>query len=489
MMGVNRVLFELALEYKYEEVRFTSNDEATVRLFKQLRYANVAQLVKGLYLRPTFLPAMDDAFRGSELDDEDIATSFSWFRQLMRTPEVPRGTTSTANTDGTRVMTVARDVLPKCRNLREVTIIIYDHIIPDDLRDFLRYIWKTIGAGIQKLTLSTTLTKASDLFSIIARHSPDLPNLATIDLTVADSRFPPDRGTVDDGVDAIVGLVHRFNKSLSHFTFSSATGFDHAPMFKRLGTLPKLQTLEFWFVFCDQTISDKGESVSQFLMANRDTVEHIVLKTRPRFESFFVSSHPDKLHQWVVHQLAKLVLPHVKTLELGFRKLAWIPPDIPAPTTFPLLTHTFPHLRTLVILDVHLSGPELERVLDQTKGKLEGLECLVRTFSAEILAILASKCPRLTSLTLLYHSTDRTRDPHVCSDIPKMYRHIQAARYPNWPLSYLRIGQRLESCGQCHPNEYLAKLIKESVSRDVVVDGRVSCECFRYTPKHTYSSY
>ena len=44
MIGVNRFLFELALNDIYEEVRFTSDDKAMERVFEQLRYANYFEL-------------------------------------------------------------------------------------------------------------------------------------------------------------------------------------------------------------------------------------------------------------------------------------------------------------------------------------------------------------------------------------------------------------------------------------------------------------
>lgn len=37
MIGVNRILFELALNDLYEEVRFISDDKGTMKTFKQLR--------------------------------------------------------------------------------------------------------------------------------------------------------------------------------------------------------------------------------------------------------------------------------------------------------------------------------------------------------------------------------------------------------------------------------------------------------------------
>ncbi len=44
MIGVNRFLFELALNDIYEEVRFTSDDKTMERVFEQLRYANYFEL-------------------------------------------------------------------------------------------------------------------------------------------------------------------------------------------------------------------------------------------------------------------------------------------------------------------------------------------------------------------------------------------------------------------------------------------------------------
>ena len=44
MLGVNRFLFELALNDIYEEVRFTSDDKNMERIFEQLRCANYRNL-------------------------------------------------------------------------------------------------------------------------------------------------------------------------------------------------------------------------------------------------------------------------------------------------------------------------------------------------------------------------------------------------------------------------------------------------------------
>ena len=49
MMGVNRFLFELALNDIYEEVRFTSEDKAMERVFEQLRYADYFELSGSLF--------------------------------------------------------------------------------------------------------------------------------------------------------------------------------------------------------------------------------------------------------------------------------------------------------------------------------------------------------------------------------------------------------------------------------------------------------
>lgn len=493
MIGLNRMFFRIAMEYKYEEVRFTTDDKGTFEVFKQLRLAvlleplrvlgeysrtshrhmNVASLVRRLYLRPAFLPAMDNAFHGTVR--EGAATSkLSWLKHLS---PVPRIRTVFGTAEENKVLTMARDALPNCRNLREVDLIIYDHIIPDDFRDFLCHIWRTMGAGIQRVNLSTTLNKVPDLFSLIAQHAPLLPNLEILDLTVVNSRFPRQKDTVDHALDAIVGLIHRFKASLTHLIFSSVAEFDHAPLFAKLGTLPKLRKLELWFVFCDETISNRGRALNQFLNDNNQTLEHLVLKTRPRFESFFLSSHTERLSQWVLYQLPKLVLPQVKTLDLGLTTY-----HMTGPNHFPLLLPIFPQLHTLILFDVKLSIKQLERILDQAEGKLQRLECLVWTFTPEMLTLLVSKAPQLRSLVLIYQSMDGTRERSIYAGLVGIYRRIAAMRYPQWPLTYLRIGQRGHSCGQCHPDKRLSKVIKESVSEGVVADVDMQCECYgRFT--------
>jgi hypothetical protein len=427
---------------------------------------------------------MDDAFQ----EDEAAVTSFSWFKQLLGAPKSISDNPESSQENN--VLSIAKAALPQCHNLREVSIVIYDHLIPENFRDFLRHLWKTMGVGIQKLTLATTINKVPDLFGLIAKHAPQLTNLESLDLTVVGSRFPREKRTVEDALNAIVTLVHRFKGSLTHFVFSSATEFDHASLFTKLGLLPKLQKLELWFAFHhNTTLTDQGRSVGEFLVTNSETLENLVLKTHPRFECFFFSSQHDMFHRWVVHQLPKLVLPRVHVLDLGLRQITWNPYDTASLNRIPLLPPILPRLRTLILSEESLSFRGLGHILGQTEGKLEALECRVWTFTPGVLALLVSKAPHLRTLTLGYLSTGaQDADVHGTSTHPAssgsisgvpddVYTRIQAARYPEWTLSHLRLGQRIDSCGEIHPNDYLMKLVKEAVCKEVSVDVDMKCDC------------
>lgn len=45
-MGVSRVLFEIALDYKYREVELTLDDRGAIKMFKLLQYAILTYLLK-----------------------------------------------------------------------------------------------------------------------------------------------------------------------------------------------------------------------------------------------------------------------------------------------------------------------------------------------------------------------------------------------------------------------------------------------------------
>lgn len=56
---------------------------------------------------------------------------------------------------------------------------------------------------------------------------------------------------------------------------------------------------------------------------------------------------------------------------------------------------------------------------------------------------------------------------------------MQARRYPRWGLRYLRLSAPY-SCGTPHPSAVVMKIVAETLSRDITLDGELKCQCKEY---------
>ncbi|KAJ2912280.1 hypothetical protein MD484_g8129, partial [Candolleomyces efflorescens] len=475
MMGLNRLLFELAMQDKYEEIRLISDDKNMLSTFEQLRHDNISCLVRRLYIRPAFLPGMDEPETVVD-DDSSMVTSFSWLS--MFSPKDQDKPHRSTNESARRILIAAANVLPKCQNLREIVIIIYDHAITDSFQTFLSDLWRTLGDGIQKLTVATTLIKIPKLLKYISEHAQRLPRLESLDITIVNSRFPIEQDTEAIATRALVNAIQGFKGTLDHLTLSSVTKYDFSSLFKKLGTLPKLRSLELWFILCRTTLSD-GQSLVDFLRANSDSLNELVLKPRPRFEIFLFEQ--DTLRDWVLQTFPSAIsLPNLKVLDLGHgNATGWYDPYVPTedPPYLPMLTSFLPQLQSLKLTNpAPLRIGVVTHVLNMTEGRLSRLQIHVANFTPELLSLLVTQAPNLTSLYLTYE-TLAARD-NLTEGFPtaNIYVTIKARRYPKWPLQYLRIGQK-KSCGECHPDAYLASTIVETLSREITVDLNLVCFC------------
>jgi hypothetical protein len=306
-----------------------------------------------------------------------------------------------------------------------------------------------------------------------------------LDLTIVNSRFPVEKDTEATATRALVNAIQGFKGTLEHLILSSVTTYDFSPLFKRLGTLPKLRNLELWFILCRTTLSN-GQALVDFLEANGDSLNELVLKPRPRFETFLFER--DTLRDWVLQTFPSATsLPNLKTLNLGHEHISgpWYDPyqstPSPEPPYLPMLPSFLPQLQSLKLTNpASLRLGAVTHVLDMTGSQLSRLQIHVSCFSPELLSLLVTKAPNLTSLYLTYErlvaKDDFPQDLSQGYATTNIYLVIKARRYPKWPLEYLRIGSK-KSCGECHPDAYLAAAVVETLSREIMVDSSLVCFC------------
>ncbi|TFK70986.1 hypothetical protein BDN72DRAFT_838231 [Pluteus cervinus] len=157
LLGVNRTLFELAMDDIYEEVRFIADDKEIRKTFDQLRNPTIARRVRQLYIQPSFFPLPerrppDSRFHLVNYLEDQIN---SWLPQSHALP----GTTGVGSTwsDPCRsLLSQATEAFSACSELRELTIVLRDHPIPPSFRTFLSAIWKTHATRLRRLDLDLT---------------------------------------------------------------------------------------------------------------------------------------------------------------------------------------------------------------------------------------------------------------------------------------------------------------------------------------------
>lgn len=458
LVGVNRFLFELALAYKYEELQLLSCDKSALNNFQQLHYENVASRVRSLLIRPDFLTPFDSKVPTLSRRKR----SSRWLKKLISSHDddpsqaPPQGEGLVSKT----LKSATKD-LTKCRNLQEVKIIVNDYIITDTFQRFLANLWGALGGNLQKLSIQTTHPTVPLLLGSVVEHHAKLPNVSSFDLTLMHSRQPMKEGDPEQTIKTIVQFLESFKTPLSSFAFSSLIACDLSPLFEKVEVLPNLKKLDLLFIMCGVTLSSRA-SLANFLARQQHTLEHLVLGPRPRYEFFF--PHESELHLFLTQELKVVHLPMVTTFHVR-------EPTLP-PTLVPEI---MPNLRHLIVdNDGDINEEKLRSILDATGGMLEALDICIADLTVSMLDMLAKDSPKLQRLTVssYLHWGMRT-------DFGKWGEQVSARRYPNWPLDYVRMGQR-GSCGEIHPRLWMMDAVGQTVRpRTVVRDAEHRCFCYR----------
>ncbi|KAH6904897.1 hypothetical protein BKA70DRAFT_1294134 [Coprinopsis sp. MPI-PUGE-AT-0042] len=456
LMGVNRILFGLALDYKYEELRLLSNDVPTLHSFEQLRHVNIASRVRRLYLRPNFLPGPYEKF------ETPTPGCFSWLKGsgFSRTSNLRK---DLAN----NVLDMASKSLVNCTRLQEVDIIIYDHIITNPFASLLKTLWVTLGKELQRLSIQTMHNKVPLLLQPIADVHDNMPNLASFELTLMDNREFVTGKEAEETTKSITKFLEAFKPTLSSLSLSSLFGYDLSPLFDGLSEMPALRKLELGFKLCGTTLSNRL-SLVQFLSKQHGTLQHLVLDPRPRYEFFF---RPQcQLYDFLVREFMEVKLPHVETFQVGSQYL---------PST--LVPHIMPNLRTLIVRTSEgVSEVNLREIIGSTGGMLESLDISIHDFSTEAFSLLVKGCPRLRRLTVGYSRTSLPPAMQLPDGTWQVaYDSYSSRRYPQWPLEYLRLGLR-DECGEIHPRKGITDAVAQTVSPRVVekdLERRCLCTC------------
>ena len=486
LIGVNRFLFELALDDIYEEVRFIAGDKQMEKIFLQMesvmlsfriyscfeflggRFPNIAKRVKRFLIRPTFLPPMDsDEAESSAHSSRNRLTSkrrlLSHFNRLKyNRPEFERPTTfAQAPTTGD-ILQLAEKAIKLCPNLQDLTVVLHDHMLTTPFISFLKSLWKpdSIGPRLRTLRMDMTFAKIPTFLKPLIRPQKVLHNLEILSIDLAPSRFDaiPNRAeeATSNSYRALVSLrsfFSLFRDSLTSISISTHSAHDFRTLITYLPLrFPNLKKFEVLTVF--KVSAHQTAPLFKFLNEHSEQLENLTIKPYPRQTSFSHTDDDDWYAIWIspsppgtlvggnfVIGFTRLILPKLQCLDIGLReRRSHNPLHWPNPTLNAKLLPDFnvfaPNLRSLVLSDVALSFERISDLVDSigdggSAGGLESVDLVATALSPHIFDLFSAKLPWLKRLTVEYQVLSDNKEQTEYHD-----SHVRP-RVCGLPFSYI----------------------------------------------------
>ncbi|KAF8646604.1 hypothetical protein AX16_007172 [Volvariella volvacea WC 439] len=181
-IGVNRMLFELGMDEKYNEIRLISDDVETQRTLEQLNFQSIARRMKRVYIRPAFFPSANK--NGKEKSSQ---STFSRF--IHRTKGVRQD--DQALLDGCLILSKATKSLAGCPNVENLTLVLHDQDIIHAFLPFLNNTWLATAQCVRRLSFDLTIQKLQLVYAALQMISCHFTSLEELQLTLSPSLFSP----------------------------------------------------------------------------------------------------------------------------------------------------------------------------------------------------------------------------------------------------------------------------------------------------------
>ncbi|KDR72860.1 hypothetical protein GALMADRAFT_228550 [Galerina marginata CBS 339.88] len=475
MMGVNRTLFELAMDDIYEEVRFISIDEEMLRVFQQIQSRVVANRVRRFIIQPDFLPSLEEQ------------TPVIRFWKILQTKPLRPNDPETSKA----ILSIAERAIPLCKNLQEIEIIVYDLSLTPSFNSFINSLWKadSVGLNLRSLLIKTTMVKIAPIIRPLIKSFKSLPKLENISLDISPSRKGLSPAEYDIAIGTLKSFFIAFKGNLKAIKLSSPPDLRRSLASLLGGTLafPNLRKLEVLSVF-----TLEFQSISRCVTNHADTLEHLSIKLCYRNADNLnmgygnwinppANYHGSTLFRWIT-------LPKLRTLKIALQEsdrfALGTAIDARTFTILPNLSTFAPSITSIILSDLPLS---FRRISDLVSGLsrgdiLENLSLMATTLSPSLFDLFALKLPDLKTLTVDFIWTSDTEcytgggynTPHT----HKLFlQTMQTHRYTKWPLQYLRLTTIDPACGASHPKPSIMRAVADSLPSGVQLDYSYACFC------------
>lgn len=318
-------------------------------------HSGIARRVRRLFIRPAFLPAIDDSKRIQ-----------STFLTII----------GAKGKDSASIFDLATKAVKSCPNLDQATLIVHDHAIVPEFKKFLRTLWAQ--TAITRVAIDTTVAK----IPVLLQPLEVLRNLTEFDINISVSRFPTTLTERYFASKALLAVITAFKSNIKALTFSSLVPMELGELFESFPRLLKLEKFEFLVVFNVETIPNT-EGLTKFVARHSPTLETLILRPHARQVSLAVSDHSYSI--WLDHKLAQkprrvyslnqISLPNLRTLDVGVREQS------STTLALPPISRFSPSLTKLIISDTKLSQNQLAQFI-QAAVKSDG-SCSLEDLSFE----------------------------------------------------------------------------------------------------------
>ncbi|KAG5635868.1 hypothetical protein H0H81_009826 [Sphagnurus paluster] len=400
MMGISRILFEMAMDDIYQELHFESDGDQMLRTFQQLQYPNLARRVQHFYIRPNFLPGAEVCGRAERISKKFLCIPIGSSTRY----ESPPSRKSLQQSIST--LEFAKGTISHLLNVQAVTIVLHDLAVTPvpSFVPFLHVLFSSLGHNLRKLTLNLTLPKLPIVLD--SKISRELHALVDLEVILANSRF-----TAKESIkDTLVPFTRSLAGTLESLSISTLMMVDLNPFFDGVGYLPKLRKFvlifELSFVVF-QSPAPAASYVARFISRHQEILQHLTVRIQhPHFFPFHEES-------WMQTYSVNLKLPHLRTLELGVLARAY---DARFPLDWRKNVQHLPslsQLENLIIFNTTLSIEDVEALLEALHHSkscdiLQRLSMKITILNSRLVDLLASRLPSLTYLELTFGEYLRT---------------------------------------------------------------------------------
>ncbi|TFK38338.1 hypothetical protein BDQ12DRAFT_108734 [Crucibulum laeve] len=517
MIGVSRFLFETAMNQRFNEVTFYADDKAMTERFQQLNKGHTHRVLS-LIISPSFLPKMQEIKAPPILASTPIFSSkstsiFSRFKRskaqhnprlylLPRCRIMPRflplryegnftkHSSQSITEETPHMKQYARDLfhplqdaLKSCSNLSELEVRIHDVEVITPLIDLMHSVWFSISSNSQKLVVDVTLDKLSLMPSASNGQGGLFSNLRTLDITLAPSRYKMTVQRCIKAQEVLSALLDYSRNTLQSLSLSTPALMDFILIFDRAGHLPELREFKLYMTLNESSLSD-STSLTRFIQANRDNLEHLTIQPRPRCQ--IVGAIDPTLMFWLQSEFTGLSMPKMRSLKISTHSYWSQLSNKPKPSLdLPNFRLVGTHITTLVLSDIFLSFDALSRLVEYFAtahdNRLENLTFNSLCLSPQHIHLLAQHLSELQSLTMMFKSIAICEDRPYNSAVDVLYTFLhtmEGYRFPYWKLRRLEVYSD-PGCGRGHPSNDVMYSLRECVPSIEHIDTGTYCYCNR----------